>query len=69
MEAGGRIYAMTSDGSSKAIPQYGPVCAAKAILEAHIRQLALELAPMEHHRQRYSGGRDEIRRRCARFRQ
>jgi enoyl-[acyl-carrier protein] reductase III len=46
MEAGGRIYAMTSEGSNKAIPQYGPVCAAKAILEAHIRQLAMELAPM-----------------------
>jgi enoyl-[acyl-carrier protein] reductase III len=46
MQAGGRIYAMTSEGSNKAIPQYGPVCAAKAILEAHIRQLALELAPM-----------------------
>jgi enoyl-[acyl-carrier protein] reductase III len=45
MPAGGRIYAMTSEGSNKAIPQYGPVCAAKAILEAHIRQLALELAP------------------------
>jgi enoyl-[acyl-carrier protein] reductase III len=47
MNAGGRIYAMTSEGGGKAIPQYGPVCAAKAILEAHIRQLALELAP--HH--------------------
>jgi enoyl-[acyl-carrier protein] reductase III len=47
MERGGRIYAMTSEGSNKAIPQYGPVCAAKAILEAHIRQLALELAPLE----------------------
>jgi NAD(P)-dependent dehydrogenase (short-subunit alcohol dehydrogenase family) len=46
MEQGGRIYAMTSEGSNKAIPQYGPVCAAKAILEAHIRQLALELAPL-----------------------
>ena len=45
MHAGGRIYAMTSEGGGKAIPQYGPVCAAKAILEAHIRQLALELAP------------------------
>lgn len=43
--AGGRIYAMTSEGGGKAVPQYGPVCAAKAILEAHIRQLALELAP------------------------
>jgi NAD(P)-dependent dehydrogenase (short-subunit alcohol dehydrogenase family) len=47
MESGGRIYAMTSEGSNKAIPQYGPVCAAKAILEAHIRQLALELAPLQ----------------------
>jgi enoyl-[acyl-carrier protein] reductase III len=46
MHAGGRIYAMTSEGGGKAIPQYGPVCAAKAILEAHIRQLALELAPL-----------------------
>jgi enoyl-[acyl-carrier protein] reductase III len=46
MRAGGRIYAMTSEGGGRAIPQYGPVCAAKAILEAHIRQLALELAPL-----------------------
>ena len=45
MRSGGRIYAMTSEGGGKAIPEYGPVCAAKAILEAHIRQLALELAP------------------------
>jgi enoyl-[acyl-carrier protein] reductase III len=45
MGPGGRIYAMTSEGSSRAISQYGPVSAAKAILEAHIRQLALELAP------------------------
>jgi len=46
MKSGGRIYAMTSEGGGKAIPEYGPVCAAKAILEAHIRQLALELAPL-----------------------
>jgi NAD(P)-dependent dehydrogenase (short-subunit alcohol dehydrogenase family) len=45
MRAGGRIYAMTSEGGAKAIPDSGPVSAAKAILEAHIRQLALELAP------------------------
>src|SRR5205823_6779962 len=44
-KSGGRIYAMTSEGGGKAIPAYGPVSAAKAILEAHIRQLALELAP------------------------
>lgn len=45
MKAGGRIYAMTSEGGTRAIPQYGPVSAAKAVLEAHIRQLAVELAP------------------------
>lgn len=44
-DKGTRIFAMTSTGGGKAIPQYGPVSAAKAILEAHIRQLALELAP------------------------
>jgi enoyl-[acyl-carrier protein] reductase III len=45
LEKGGRIFAMTSSGGTRAIPEYGPVSAAKAILEAHIRQLALELAP------------------------
>ena len=45
LDKGARIFAMTSTGSTKAIPQYGPVSAAKATLEAHIRQLALELAP------------------------
>jgi NAD(P)-dependent dehydrogenase (short-subunit alcohol dehydrogenase family) len=42
---GGRIFAMTSSGGTRAIPNYGPVSAAKAALEAHIRQLAIELAP------------------------
>ena len=46
LERGGRIFAMTSSGGTRVIPNYGPVSAAKAILEAHIRQLALELAPM-----------------------
>ncbi|MGH7279180.1 MAG: SDR family oxidoreductase [Candidatus Rokuibacteriota bacterium] len=45
MGAGGRIYAMTSAGSSRAMPSYGAVSAAKAALESHIRQLASELAP------------------------
>jgi len=44
-EWGGRIFAMTSAGGTRAIPSYGPVSAAKAILESHIRQLAVELAP------------------------
>jgi NAD(P)-dependent dehydrogenase (short-subunit alcohol dehydrogenase family) len=43
MKKGGRIFAMTSSGSHAAIPNYGAVAAAKAALEAHIRQLALEL--------------------------
>jgi enoyl-[acyl-carrier protein] reductase III len=45
LDKGARIFAMTSIGGVRAIPHYGPVSAAKAILESHIRQLALELAP------------------------
>ena len=45
MGAGGRIFAMTSSGGTRALPHYGPVSAAKAALESHIRQLAVELAP------------------------
>ena len=40
---GSRIFAMTSEGAIRAVPTYGPVSAAKAALEAHVRQLALEL--------------------------
>lgn len=43
---GSRIYAMTSAGSSRVWKTYGAVSAAKAALESHIRQLALELAPL-----------------------
>ncbi len=42
---GSKIYAMTSSGSVRVTPFYGAVSAAKAALESHIRQLALELAP------------------------
>jgi len=45
MGAGGRLFAMTSSGGTRALPYYGPVSAAKAALESHIRQLAVELAP------------------------
>lgn len=45
MGARGRIYAMTSSGGDRVIPTYGAVSAAKASLESHCRQLALELAP------------------------
>jgi enoyl-[acyl-carrier protein] reductase III len=45
MGKGGRVYAMTSSGGDRVIPSYGAVSAAKASLESHCRQLALELAP------------------------
>lgn len=45
MGPGGRVYAMTSSGGTRVLPHYGPVSAAKAALESHIRQLAAELAP------------------------
>lgn len=40
---GSRIFAMTSHGSTTVVPTYGAVSAAKAALETHIRQLAMEL--------------------------
>ena len=46
MGQGGRIYAMTSAGSTRIFPTYGAVSAAKAALESHVRQLAYELAPL-----------------------
>lgn len=45
MKTNGRIFAMTSSGSHRVWPSYGLVSAAKAALESHVRQLALELAP------------------------
>ncbi len=42
---GTRIFAMTSSGGHRVWPNYGAVSAAKAALESHIRQLAVELAP------------------------
>ena len=44
MIKGGRIFAMTSAGSHRVWPTYGPVSASKAALESHIRQLSVELA-------------------------
>ena len=46
MRRGGRILGMTSSGGHTAMPYYGAVSAAKASLEAHIRQFAMELGPM-----------------------
>jgi enoyl-[acyl-carrier-protein] reductase (NADH) len=45
MAEGARIFSMTSSGSTRVIPSYGAVSAAKCALESHTRQLALELAP------------------------
>jgi NAD(P)-dependent dehydrogenase (short-subunit alcohol dehydrogenase family) len=42
---GGRIIALSSHGAHRVLPGYGAVGAAKAALEASIRQLAVELAP------------------------
>lgn len=44
LEQGSRIFAMTSEGSSRVVPSYGVVSSAKAALESHIRQLAMEFA-------------------------
>jgi len=45
MGRGGRVFAMTSSGSTRVIPSYGAISAAKCALESHTRQLAVELAP------------------------
>lgn len=44
---GAHVMAMTSEGDSVVWKGYGAVSAAKAALEAHVRQLAVELAPRE----------------------
>lgn len=43
LNKGARIFAMTSSGGTRVWPTYGAVSAAKAALESHCRQLALEL--------------------------
>ncbi|WP_274563258.1 SDR family NAD(P)-dependent oxidoreductase [Streptomyces spiramyceticus] len=45
LRGGSKIYAMTSAGVVQSLPSYGAVSAAKSALEAHVRQLACELAP------------------------
>jgi NAD(P)-dependent dehydrogenase (short-subunit alcohol dehydrogenase family) len=44
---GSKIYAMTSEGSSRVIPSYGAVSAAKSALESNCRQLAMEFAKLK----------------------
>ncbi len=43
---GSRIFSLTSSGGARVWKTYGAVSAAKAALEAHTRQLAVELAPL-----------------------
>lgn len=45
LNRGAKVFAMTSAGAHRVWPTYGAVSAAKASLEAHVRQLAVELAP------------------------
>jgi len=42
---GAHVFALTSAGTSRVARSYGAVSAAKSALEAHVRQLAVELAP------------------------
>src|SRR4051812_5870618 len=44
---GSHVFAMTSEGSSRVVPSYGVVSSAKAALESHVRQLAMELARLD----------------------
>ncbi|MCL2825080.1 MAG: SDR family oxidoreductase [Polyangiaceae bacterium] len=46
MGFGGRVFAMTSAGARTVWKGYGAVSAAKAAIEAYVRQLAVELAPI-----------------------
>ena len=61
LEQGSKIYAMTSEGSTRVVPSYGVVSSAKAALESHIRQLAMELARQGTgvDGQLHPGGRDD----------
>jgi len=42
---GSRLFAMTSEGAEHNVPTYGAVSSAKAALQSHCRQLAMELIP------------------------
>ncbi len=44
LDTGSKVYAMTSEGTSRVVPSYGVVSGAKAALESHVRQLAMEFA-------------------------
>jgi len=44
---GSKVFALTSSGSHRVFPSYGPVGCAKAALEYHVRHLAVELSSRE----------------------
>ena len=44
MGPGSKVFAMTSSGSHRVLPSYGPVGCAKAALEYHVKHLAVELS-------------------------
>jgi NAD(P)-dependent dehydrogenase (short-subunit alcohol dehydrogenase family) len=46
LDRGSRVFSMTSSGSHRVFRNYGAVSAAKAALESHTRQLALELGEL-----------------------
>lgn len=46
MSPGSRIFALSSMGSHRAIPNYGFIGASKAALESLVRSLSVELAPL-----------------------
>jgi enoyl-[acyl-carrier protein] reductase III len=41
---GSKVFALTSSGSHRVLPDYGPVGCAKAALEYHVKHLAVELS-------------------------
>jgi NAD(P)-dependent dehydrogenase (short-subunit alcohol dehydrogenase family) len=45
LRPGAKIFALTSGGATRVSLGYGAVSAAKCALEAHVRQIAVELAP------------------------
>jgi enoyl-[acyl-carrier protein] reductase III len=47
LREGSKVYAMTSEGSTRVVPSYGVVSSAKAALESHVRQLAMELGRLQ----------------------
>lgn len=56
MDDGGRIVALSSYGSDRAYPTYAALGASKAALEAYVRYMAVEFAPLGVNVNGVSGG-------------